>query len=181
MTEWDEPERIARALEGDEKAFGDIMAAHERVVYNLALRMLNDAEDARDVAQAVFVKVWQHLATFDRRGRIFSWIYRIALNETLNFRRRRRRHEEINDTLPSRDPDPSGMLESDQTSQLVQEALVELKPSDREIVVLHHVLHLSHREIGQLQHLPEKTVKSRLFTARQRLETRLRRRGFGQS
>ena len=181
MTEWDEPERIARALEGDEKAFGDIVEAHQRVVYNLALRMLNDPDDARDVSQAVFVKVWRHLSSFDRRGRIFSWIYRIAINETLNFRRRRRRHEEIDDTLPARDADPAGKLESDQNSQLVQEALVELKPSDREIVVLHHLLHLSHREIGEIQHLPEKTVKSRLFTARQRLETRLRRRGFGQS
>jgi len=58
---------------------------------------------------------------------------------------------------------------------------MELKPSDRELVVMHHVLRLSHREIGELARLPENTVKSRLFTARQRLEARLRRRGFGRS
>jgi RNA polymerase sigma-70 factor (ECF subfamily) len=179
MSEWDEPTILDRALAGDERAFGEIVDAHQGVVFNLALRMLNDHEDARDVAQAVFLKVWQHLGRFDRRGRLFSWIYRIALNETLNYRRGRRRHDEVDEALPSSDPGPASEYESGRRSQRVQEALMELKPEDREIVVLHHVLRLSHREIGELRHLPEKTVKSRLFTARQRLEARLRRRGFG--
>jgi len=181
MIERDEPALVARALEGDTGAFGDIVESHQGVVYNLALRMLNDPEDARDVSQVVFLKVWQHLGTFDKRGRLFSWIYRIALNETLNFRRRRRRHEELDESIPSDDIGPAGAFDADRTSALVREALMELKPSDRELVVMHHVLRLSHREIGELARLPENTVKSRLFTARQRLEARLRRRGFGRS
>jgi RNA polymerase sigma-70 factor (ECF subfamily) len=181
MSECDERTLIEKALQGDTGAFGSIVDAHQAVVFNLALRMLGDPDDARDVSQAVFLKAWQKLPTFDRRNRLFSWIYRIALNETLNHRRGRRHHETLEETLPSTGDDPSGLYEASRDSQAVQEALMELKPADREVVVLHHLLGFSHRAIGELHHVPEKTVKSRLFTARERLEACLRRRGFGQS
>jgi RNA polymerase sigma-70 factor (ECF subfamily) len=180
MTECDEHTLIEKALQGDANAFGSIVDAHQAVVFNLALRMLGDRDDASDVSQAVFLKVWEKLATFDRRNKLFSWIYRIALNETLNFRRRRRPHETLEDSLPAPGDDPSGQYEASRESRAVQEALMELKTADREIVILHHVLRYSHRDIGELHHVPEKTIKSRLFTARERLEACLRRRGFGQ-
>jgi RNA polymerase sigma-70 factor (ECF subfamily) len=180
MTERDEQALVEQALKGDTDAFGAIVDAHQAVVFNLALRMLGDRDDALDVSQTVFLKVWQKLTTFDRRNRLFSWIYRIALNETLNFRRWRRPHEALDDTLPSAGDDPSRQYEARRESREMQEALMELKPADREILILHHVLCFSHRDIGEMRDVPEKTIKSRLFTARARLEVCLRRRGFGQ-
>jgi RNA polymerase sigma-70 factor (ECF subfamily) len=179
MVENDESALIDRALKGDEQAFGSLVQAHQGVVYNLALRMLGSREDALDVAQVVFTKAWVKLATFDRRNRIFSWIYRIALNETLNHRRRRRPQEPLEETIRSPEEGPAEQHEADERSRLVQEALMEVRPNDRELLVLHHMLGFSHRDIAELHTIPEKTVKSRLFNARQRLEACLRRRGLG--
>ncbi len=179
MGESDEGGLVERALQGDTGAFEQLVESHQAVVYNLAWRMLGNAEDALDVSQAVFTKAWLKLATFDRRNRLFSWIYRIAINETLNHRRRRRRTEPIEDTLPDTGAGPHERHEAEERSRILQEALMELGADDREIVVLHHLLGFSHREVGDLRGLPEKTVKSRLFTARQRLEAGLRRRGLG--
>jgi RNA polymerase sigma-70 factor (ECF subfamily) len=179
MSEHDESTLLDRSLNGDAAAFGCLVHVHEGVVYNLALRMLGNREDALDVAQVVFTKVWLKLATFDRRNKLFSWIYRIALNETLNHRRRRRAHEPLEETLRSPEAGPAERQETDERSRILQEALMEIRPAERELLILHHMLGFSHRDIGELHALPEKTVKSRLFNARQRLEACLRRRGLG--
>jgi len=181
MNETEDDELVGRVLAGDDAAFGDLVARYQGLIFNLALRMLGNAEDARDVAQTVFMKAWRKLSTFDRGSRFFSWIYRISLNEILNQRRARRTTAPLDEALPATEPGPEQDHESTVRTAAVQEALMELRQADRELVVLHHLLRLSHREIAELHHVPEKTVKSRLFTARQRLEVHLRRRGFGPS
>ena len=84
MTAEDEEALVLRSLAGDQKAFGELVGAHQQVLFNVALRMLNDREDARDVTQTAFLKAWRKLDTYDRRNKFFSWIYRILLNEALN-------------------------------------------------------------------------------------------------
>ena len=80
MSKPNDTDLVNRSLEGDRKAFEALLIRYEKPVYNAAYRMLNDAEDARDVAQTVFLKAYEKLGDFDPRYRFFSWIYRIALN-----------------------------------------------------------------------------------------------------
>ena len=179
MAEIDERALLDRALGGDSEAFGELVDVHGPVIYNLVLRMTGNIEDARDLAQIVFVKAWDRLATFDRGNRLFSWLYRIALNEALNFRRSRNPSAELSERQPSAEPGPEERFEREEENARVQRALMELRSGDREVIVLRHFLSLSHHDMSGVLHVPEKTVKSRLHTARQRLEAELRRLGFG--
>src|SRR5215470_7790005 len=168
MAESDEGALIDRALGGDAGAFGELVRAHERVVYNLVLRMVGNAEDARDLAQNAFVKAWEKLGTFDRRSRFFSWIYRIALNEALNHRSRRRIFSELDAATPSEAPGPEERYDREHESASVRAALMEMEHKDRELLVMRHFLQFSHHEMSEVLQVPEKTVKSRLHTARTR-------------
>jgi RNA polymerase sigma-70 factor (ECF subfamily) len=161
---------VARCLEGDVQAFASLVERYERVIYNLALRMLGDAEDARDATQTAFLKAWESLSRFNPRYRFFSWIYRIAVNQCLNQIDRRRRHEPLDfeSRLASRE-DTAARVEAREASERVQEALLQLTTEHREVVILRHFLEMSYEEIAGTLEIPQKTVKSRLYEARQRL------------
>lgn len=177
MTAEDEETLVLRSLAGDRRAFGELVRAHQRVLFNVALRMLNDREDARDVTQAAFLKAWRKLHTYDRRNKFFSWIYRILLNEAFNQLRRRRRMEPLDERTVCPERSPEERTEANELGAIVQGALMELSTDHRQVIILRHFHHLSHREIGDLLKVPEKTVKSRLYTGRQLLGGILRRRG----
>ena len=168
---------VQRSLAGDSRAFGELVCRYQRVLYNVALRMLNDREDARDVTQTAFLKAWQKLHSYDCRNKFFSWIYRILLNEALNQLRRRRRQEPLDEGTVSPERSPEARAEANEIGVMVQDALMELNTEHRQAIVLRHFLHLSYREIADILNLPEKTVKSRLYTGRQLLGGILRRRG----
>jgi RNA polymerase sigma-70 factor (ECF subfamily) len=172
----DENALVQRCRDGDARAFGELVAAYERVVFSLALRMTGDREDARDITQVVFLKVYRGLPGFDPRRRFFSWIYRIAVNESIDRLRGRRPAEPLDDRLPADDAPEVDAERSERTDQ-VQRALLDLNEDDRQLLVLRHWLDRSHAEIGETLGVPESTVKSRLFEARQRLGRALRRRG----
>jgi RNA polymerase sigma-70 factor (ECF subfamily) len=177
MTADDEEALVLRSLAGDTRAFGELVSAHQQVLFNVALRMLNDREDAQDVTQTAFLKAWQKLHTYDRRNKFFSWIYRILLNEALNLLRQKRRLEPLDERTASTERSPEERAEANEIGGLVQEGLMELGTEHRQVIILRHFLHLSHREMANLINLPEKTVKSRLYTGRQLLGGILRRRG----
>jgi RNA polymerase sigma-70 factor, ECF subfamily len=179
MAAEDEEGLVLRALAGDQEAFGELVGAHQHVLFNVALRMLNDREDARDATQSAFLKAWRKLDTYDRRHKFFSWIYRILVNEALNQLRRRRRLEPLDDRMVSTERSPEEGTEADEIGTIVREGLMELGTDHRQVIILRHLHHLSHREMACLLHVPEKTVKSRLYTARQLLGGILRRRGVG--
>lgn len=163
-------ETLVRAcLKGDRSAFGTLLDRYEKTVYNLALRMVHHREDARDITQNVFSKVLEHLPQFDFRHRLYSWIYRIAINECLDVIHRRGRPIPAEASGPSVDPSPEELLESNENSRAVRKALMILRPDHRSVIVLRHYLHHSYREIAEILQIPEKTVRSRLFTARRAL------------
>jgi RNA polymerase sigma-70 factor (ECF subfamily) len=174
----DDSELVTRSLAGDSGAFGELVDRYQRVLFQLAYRVLHDREEARDATQAAFVRAWTHLAQFDRSRRFFSWIYRIQLNEALNRRSRARSHEELDPNLRSSDDDPEAAHDRGRTQSMVADALLELSAESRDVVILRHWLNLSYEEIAEQVHVPPKTVKSRLFSARQKLAAILKRRGF---
>jgi RNA polymerase sigma-70 factor (ECF subfamily) len=158
---------VARCLGGETQAFEPLVLRYQRALYNAAYRLLGDHEDARDVAQGALVKAYEKLASFDPRYRFFSWIYRIVVNEALNTRERRRPNAPLEDL-----PGSGGAFESlaaRERSDCLQAALLRLGPGDRELIVLRHFAELSCAEIGATLGVPQKTVKSRLHEARQRL------------
>jgi len=160
---------VARCLRGEVEAFEPLVVRYQRVLYNTAYRMLGDREDARDVAQGALVKAYSKLASFDPRYRFFSWIYRIVVNEALNTRSRRRPAAPLLLDLPTDGADVEDAVASRERSDSIQAALLRLSSDDREVIVLRHFAELSYAEIGETLGVPEKTVKSRLHEARQRL------------
>jgi RNA polymerase sigma-70 factor (ECF subfamily) len=159
---------VERCLSGEQAAFEVLVVRYQRGLFNVALRMLGSYEDARDCTQTAFVKAYEHLDTFDVSQRFFSWIYRILKNECLNTLRARRPSEPVSLELPSADRS-SDSLESWERQRAVQKALMALSPEYREVVVLRHFTDLSYEDIAATVGIPVKTVKSRLYSARQRL------------
>jgi len=167
-----------RASRGDHQAFGILVDRYERVIFNLTLRMTGNWEDARELTQDVFVRTWMGLRGFDPRLRFFSWIYRIAIHGCLNFRRRVGRQQALEGEPESTAIGPEGRIESLELETKVHQALDRLPEGDRQLLVLRHFLDHSYEEIGEVLRVPAKTVKSRLFAARQRLRAELERRGL---
>lgn len=169
MVDGDERELVARCLGGDTSGFAPIVERYNRVLFSVALRMLADYEDARDATQNAFVKAFEHLDTYDPARKLFSWLYRILVNECLNLQRARHPGEPLDDETQSPLDDPLEAVAANETRDRVQLALQALPFDSRQVVVLRHFADLSYAEIGETLGIPEKTVKSRLFTARQRL------------
>ncbi len=160
---------LARCLEGDGGAFGTLIDRYQRVLFNVSLRMVGNREDALDITQTVLLKAYENLGSFDRKRRFFSWVYRIAINESLNHLSRRRRQEPMDEALPSHESGPDDEWVRSRLHDSVQEALLKLTPDYRQVIVLRHFAELSYQEMGRVLEVPEKTVKSRLYTARQLL------------
>ena len=165
---------VERCRRGERRAFETLVVRYEKPVYNAALRMLRNPDDAHDVAQTVFLKAYEHIADYDPKYRFYSWIYRIALNESINaFGSRRNGHEPITgDELDER-PGAEDEIDSDQVGRRVQLALLSIKPEYRAVIVLKHFLDSSYEDMSEILGIPDKTVKSRLFTARQALKEAL--------
>jgi RNA polymerase sigma-70 factor (ECF subfamily) len=163
---------VRRCLDGDWAAGNELADRYYRSVYNVSLRILGNVQDAEDVTQTVFGNAFAALPGYDPRYRFFSWIYRMTVNESLNTLKRRRRVISLDESLePAAPGGVSGT--AIEAEDRVGRALLELKPDDRAVVVLRHFVSFSYDEISDVLGVPVKTVKSRLFTARERLRQAL--------
>ena len=177
-------ELMALCRNGDADAFARLVALQEGMVFNLAARLLGNAEEARDVAQEVFLQVYRQLNRFEGRSSLRTWIYRIVVNQCHNRRRlwhrRRRDQEEPLDerravgvgALPQGrpgDPGPFEHLRRRELAARVQAALLDLRFEHRAVLVLREVEGLSSEEVATALGIPEGTVKSRLSRAREAL------------
>lgn len=169
---------VARCLDGDSEAFGHLVEKYQKPVFNVILRMVGSYEDASEIAQQVFLKAFENLPRFGRDRRFFSWIYRIAMNQSINHLETRRHYDELPPDAPATGPDPESELASAETSRALHQAIASLKPEYRSVVTLRHLLHCSYRDVAEILQVPEKTVKSRLFTARHLLRDALTARGI---
>lgn len=174
----DEQDRalVKEYLDGEgrqDAAAEGLVDRYQKRLFNLALRMTGNAQDAEDVTQTVFLNAFLKLRTYDPRYRFFSWIYRMTVNESLNELKRRKRTVPLDDEPAIPSPDAALDVATEAQDQLSR-ALKCLKPDDRSLVVLKHFLFLSYEEMADVFEIDVRTLKSRLFTARERLGTALR-------
>jgi RNA polymerase sigma-70 factor (ECF subfamily) len=173
----DDETLVRDCLDGNERAFETLLERYERKVFNGALRMLNNRDDAKDITQAVFLKVYENLGRFDPRYKFFSWIYRIMVNESINLIRRRKPADPIDEALPAMQLSPLDSLRGAELGEAIQEALMSLKPDYRSVIILRHFHDCSYQEMSRILEIREETVKSRLFSARRILRDRILRKG----
>lgn len=175
-----EKEIIASVLSGNTDAFEALVKEHEKLVYNLALRMVHNPEDAADMAQETFIKAFRNLKSFKGDSKFSVWLYRIAANVCTDFLRSKSRTQTISLTVDDDGdeaefsvPDLSGSAEDKLMRKLsreaVQKGLNELSPDYRIPLVLREINGLSYAEIAEVLSLEEGTVKSRIFRARKKL------------
>ncbi len=178
MSENVDAARVRECLAGDPQAFAALVEQYEKPVYNVALRMLRNSDDARDIAQTVFMKAYQNLANYDPQYKFYSWIYRMAINESLNILRVRGRNAgPVDERIPEEGAGPSELLAEDQTREAVLDAVERLKPEHRAVIVLRYFVDRNYEDMGEILGIDAKTVKSRLYTARQLLKDQLSSRG----
>jgi RNA polymerase sigma-70 factor (ECF subfamily) len=177
---------IKRCSTGDEQACADLVAIHQRMVFTLALHLLGDRDEALDLSQEVFLRVFRTLASFRGQSALRTWIYRIVVNQARNRQRWwRRRHRsdvisldehlrEFGDTMESKtDLLPDRLLASKETASRIREALDRLPFDQRTALILREVDGLRYEEIAFSLDVAVGTVKSRLTRARQALRAEL--------
>ena len=168
---------LERYRNGDRAAFTELVVRYQRPIYNAAFWLLRRPEDASDITQIVFLRVAERLDDYDPKYKFFSWIYRIAVNESLNLLRRNGREEALDDEIDYR----MGRVPARNGSSARPKfpggfrALMRMTTNDRMVLTLRHFSECSYQEIAQILDLDEKTVKSRLFEARHRLAVLLTR------
>ena len=189
MTRDEELNIINRVRGGDTEAFEQLVLEHQNKVYSLALRMLGNEEDARDMAQEAFVRAYTSLAGFRGDSKFSVWLYRLTSNICIDFLRSRQRHQTVSLTYDTEDseggqleiPDerftPEAGLERSELRSAVLRGLDSLSPEFRNILLLREIDGLSYGEISRALDLEEGTVKSRIFRARKKLTEFLLRDG----
>lgn len=181
MTREQEAAVIQAVLDGDVNAYEALVKEYEKNVYNLALRMTGNSEDAADMAQEAFIKAYNSLTAFRGDSKFSVWLYRIVSNVCLDFLRSRSRKqtvslstenddgEEVELDIADETHSPEQLLDRSLTRDAVRRGLAALPPDHREILLLREIQGLSYEEIADVLGLEAGTVKSRIFRARKKM------------
>lgn len=177
---------VARARARDMLAYDELIRRYQRKIYQLVYNMTSNREDAEDLTQDVFVKAYSALEHFKGDSSFYTWVYRIAVNRTINYLKKRKRNAALSlddmDQAVERDPDyvelrsresPVRDATLSELQKKLNEALQTLSEKHRTVVVLHDIQGIQHDEIGRMLGCSEGTVRSRLFYARQELQKQL--------
>src|SRR5271155_3251195 len=176
---------VSRCLRGDEPAWEDLVRLHTRRVYGLCFRFTGSGSEAQDLTQEVFLRVYRTLKTFRAaEGSFGTWLARLTRNLLIDHYRRTRQ-ERVTDSIEEQLPmleetvahaaRPDGLVAGREASEILQAALQKLSPELREAVILRDLQEMEYREIAEVLHIPEGTVKSRLNRGRGELARVLRR------
>jgi len=169
---------IKRALRGHADAWEKLIMRHEQNVYNFALRMTGDPDDARDLMQEVFMGVFRNLEKFDFRAAFSTWLYRIAANRAVDFFRRRKPVEPLESERGALDPpsphdSPLEQTAKSQANRQVMQALKQLPTDQRLTVELKFFHEMTFEEIAEALDASPNTIKTRLYAALRKIRTAL--------
>jgi len=181
---------IKKCKRGEEAAFAKLLNRYRGAIYNLCFRMTHNAEDARDLGQEVFIKVFSLLDRYDEKYAFSSWLFRIATNHCIDHLRRNRLRflslegsigsdgEEFELQLPDSGPSPDTVLQRKEAIARLEEVIAELPPHYRVITLLRHDQQLSYEEIAEILQLPLGTVKARIHRARNLIRQMLKQKSY---
>jgi RNA polymerase sigma factor (sigma-70 family) len=182
----EEMELVKRARKGDLAAYDDLVRRYQERIYATVYHMTSNHEDANDLAQEAFIKAYQAIRSFKGGSSFYTWVYRIAVNKTINFlkQRKNRAHMSLDDLDFNAEHDPDLVaLISDKTprrevglaelQEKLNAAMQRLSEPHRLVVTLHDVQGLPHEEVAKIMDCNVGTVRSRLFYARQQLQAYL--------
>lgn len=181
---------IIRAKQGDMHAFAEIVECYKDKIYAFLFRLTASREDAYDLAQEVFLRVFNNLHTFDDTMRFSPWLYRIAQNLAVDHLRKRRNLVYLDEPsgedgglywqIESDEPGPEEIVEFSDLKQSLEDALTKLSPMYRTVLLLRFVQELSYEDMARALDLPLTTVKTRLHRAREALREHLTKQGYFQ-
>ena len=189
LTRNDERDIINKILAGDKAAYEELVLANQNNVYNLALKLTKNAEDASDISQEVFLKAYLQLENFRQESRFSVWLYRMAYNLCIDFLRKKTKSSTISLTYADEDneavaieiPDlrelPEDVLLTKESRETIYQSIDELGDSHREILIMRQLTAMSYGEIADTLNISEGTVKSRLARARANLVSILLKKG----
>ena len=182
-------ELVTRAQQGSEKAYHELLGRFERPVFSIIYRMIRDREQAEDLAQETFVRVFNNIDRYDPRYKFSSWIFKIATNLTIDWIRRKEvdtvsidgsrnalsadEIEATTITVVSRDENPEQLLEAKQLGSEIETAIGKLRPEYRAAILLRHVDGREYQEIAEILSLPLGTVKTYIHRGRNELREHL--------
>jgi len=181
MTREEENVLIAKIQDGDSASYEKLVLENQTKVYNLALRMVGNTEDAYDMSQEAFIKAYNSIALFRGESRFSVWLYRLTTNVCLDFLRSQGRKSHGSLTYNSEDDDekeleipddrfsPETLAEKKELREVVNRGLLTLPKDYRSILLLREIDGLTYEEIAEALSLEEGTVKSRIFRARKKL------------
>lgn len=180
--EANEAELIRRAQQGDTQAFGALVERYQRRVVGVAQAVVHNLDDAVELAQETFVRAYENVGKFESRSSFSTWLYRIAANLAIDFRRREGRHTVLRgeeaeneiERMPSNLGDSFRETARGELHQRLSGALAQLTPEHRAVILLREVEGLSYDEISEMLDVPRGTVMSRLHYARSRLRSILK-------
>ncbi|MFA7256778.1 MAG: sigma-70 family RNA polymerase sigma factor [Kiritimatiellales bacterium] len=182
----DDLDLVHQSQAGDFAAYEELVRRYHGKIYGLVYSMTSSREDAEDLVQEVFVKAWKALGHFREQAGFYTWIYRIALNRTINFRKRRTRRQTVN--FDEFDPDIKTAesyrefsskgsvlrkMSLGEFQEKMNKAMLKLSEKHRAVVTMHDVQGMPHADIAKIIHCSEGTVRSRLFYAHKQLQAEL--------
>ena len=183
-------ELIRESRRGGKEAFQELVRRYQKRIMAVALGMVHNPEDAMEIVQDAFVKAYENIDRFKGESSVYTWLYRIVVNRAIDFRRRERRHpvvyfedrvggedrrEPYEDTLKEERPnDPFEAVGSREVGDRVTEAINELTPDHKAVILLREVEGLSYEEISRVMQCSKGTVMSRLHYARKKLQEKLK-------
>jgi RNA polymerase sigma-70 factor (ECF subfamily) len=181
-----DPELVALTLKGEERAFRELVDRYRARIYTFVLRIVKDREEAGDIAQEAFIKVYSSLRSYDPSRNFSSWLFKIAQNIAIDYLRKRRPEEisldatfetgrgEVSLQIPSRELEPDRGIESMEIHEAIEIAVADLGAIPRSAVLLRHVEGKSYEEIAEILGIPLGTVKTHIFRARRLLRAKLK-------
>jgi len=161
---------VKKCLDGDISAFESLYDNYQKKIFNIVYRITNNYNDTCDITQNIFIKVYKNLEAYNPKYKFFSWIYRITINETLNYLSNSSKKTSLEHQIVSEQKNPEANCISNDLNNKIQSALNKLTPDYRIVMILRHLHELTYEEISHILEIPEKRVKSRLFSARQELK-----------
>ncbi len=185
LNHFDEQELVTRAQNGDTEAFNPLLRKYQQKIFRLIYRQVHDHETAKDLCQEVFLKAWQALPKFNGQSVFYTWLYKIAVNCSIDFLRKQNKQiifacealpQNADDVLPmiQMQPSPCQILEKEELGHTIRRAVHQLPLSQRRMFRLRYFHELPIKQIALRMNKSESTVKTTLHHARQKLQNILR-------